>query len=242
MKTEDAHQFLFYTPSLEPKAKTVELDREDHHHLVRVLRMKTGETAYTSNGRGLIVECEVAIVGRNRTVLRVVKVLPRQASHCTVTLALACTKKDAFEGVVKQCTELGVTRFVPVTTDRSHVTPYSVAFLRRLGRIAVSAMRQSFRATVPAIGEVIDMDGLLALFKDFDHIVVGDPGGSPLESPGSGSILVVVGPEAGFSKAERAQFRKSGAALCAISSRRLRSETAAAAMTAILLAPSNTSS
>ncbi len=237
MKNEDAHQFLFYTPSLQRKARTVDLEREDHHHLTRVLRMKPGETAYASNGRGLIAQCEVSNVEKNRTTLRVIKALPQRGSAREATLALACTKKDAFETVVKQCTELGVTRFVPVAADRSPRSVYSAAFLRKLGRIGVSAMKQSFRATVPAIGEVIDMDSLLDSFKDYDRVVVGDPDGEPLESSGSGSVLIVVGPEAGFSRAERARFRESEATLCAISSQRLRSETAAAAITAILLAP-----
>jgi len=237
MKNEAAHQFLFYTPSLETKAKTVDLERDDHHHLTRVLRMKVGETAYAGNGRGMIAKCEVAEIHRNRTILRVTKVVPPQKSACVATLAMACTKKDAFETIVKQCTELGVTRFVPVAADRSHGTVYSPAFIRRLGRIAVSAMKQSFRATLPPIDGVIDMNALIDSFKDYDHVVVGDSDGEPLEAAGRGSVLVVVGPEAGFSKAERTLLRESGATLCAISSQRLRSETAAAAMTAILLAP-----
>lgn len=236
MGGDSPHRFLFFDPDLDSGSDAVVLEGDEYRHLARALRVPVGETVFVTNGRGLIASCLVEEVDKRRARLRVSGVEEVRPSRSGVTLALACLKKDAFERAVEQCTELGIAEIVPFASSKAHLKAYSTGFLERLERIALSAVKQSFQPTIPEIRTVIPFEGVLEYVKKSSAALVGDPDGKHLESvAGQGTRLIVVGPEGGFSEAERDQLVGAGAELVSVSRFRLRAETAAAAIAAVVM-------
>lgn len=233
------HRFLFYSEELDAHSARIRLSGDEHHHLSHVLRMKDGTTVYVTNGRGIIARCHIEDIGRHTTQVTVTGFEQHRERAGAVMLALGCLRKEAFQHAVKQCAELGVTRVIPFSSEKSHVRAYAPGFVERLRRIALSSMKQSFRAILPEIESVIHFDDLVGRAGASDLVIVGDPDAEPLRtSPGERSLLIVVGPEGGFVPAERTGLESIGALFASVSRYRLRSETAAAAMITMALGES----
>jgi len=230
-----SHNFLFYSPDADASSRTVTLTGEEHHHFARVLRCGPGDTLFVTNGRGVILECRADTVGRSSTVTEVSAVAEDHEAQRAFVLALGTIKKDKFEHAFEQCVELGITRCVPFVSENTQVKKYSQKFLERLHKIALSAIKQSFRSVLPHVGEPLDFDGLLGVARLMPRVVVGRQGAPPPERSGGEDTIVVVGPEAGLTEAEFDALADAGASFAGVSSRRLRSETAAVALAASLL-------
>jgi 16S rRNA (uracil1498-N3)-methyltransferase len=174
-----------------------ELEPDDHHHLLRVLRLRPGDPITVSDGaggyrsarlgRGSLPEVEGGVVS-----------VPRPLPAVGVGFALL--KGDRPELVVQKLTELGVDEIRPFTAARSVVRwdeDRRARAHQRLERVAREAAMQSRRvwlptvATVATVGEVAATAGAAR----------ADRGGGPLE-PGHRTVLV--GPEGGWSDEERA--------------------------------------
>lgn len=232
------HDFVFYAPDLERGSTRVDLTGDEHRHLSRVLRMSPGETVFVSNGGGLIAATTIEQIDKATTTLEVGNMVADRSGKSSLTLALACLRKDAFEYAVKQCTELGVSEFLPFVAKKCHIRQYSQNYLDRLRRIALSAMKQSFRATLPSIHEPVELDDIIGKLPEFGSAFVGDTNGAvPGDVPRKLPMLVVVGPEGGLLPDELDRLVESGIRSVSVSPHRLRAETAAAALTSLVALP-----
>jgi 16S rRNA (uracil1498-N3)-methyltransferase len=229
-----AHTFSFYSADLAPGDTEAALDDDEHNHLSRVLRMRPGDHVRVTNGRGLIVRAEIEVVGAKRTTARVVHSddVPPPAP---LALALGMLPREAMDTALTQCIEAGITAWIPVAAQRCHARRGGDR-AERWSRIAVSALKQSGRAWLPSIEVPVDASALPAKFALFDRIVLAD-----MDAPrvldvaaGSAPTLAIVGPEGGFTDAERALFTGAGARAVRISAQRLRAETAAVALVSML--------
>jgi 16S rRNA (uracil1498-N3)-methyltransferase len=225
-----SHRFLFYDADTAAESATVTLSGDEHHHLAHALRSSPGDIVHVTNGRGLIVECQVEAVGRTKTVAEVVAVVEDDPPEHELVLALATIKKDRFEQAYEQCVELGITRCVPYVSTNAQMRSYSSRFLSRLHKIAVAAIKQSYRSYLPHIGELVTFEQLLSAARKMPRVVVGDPAAPPARPRGNEDTLIVVGPEAGLTEDEVGALKVAGAEFAAVSSHRLRSETAAVAL------------
>jgi 16S rRNA (uracil1498-N3)-methyltransferase len=229
-----SHRFLFYCPEATPSSSQVVLTREEHHHLSRALRCRPDDITFVTNGRGLILECRIASVGRASTTAVVESVVEERHSDRELVLALGAIRKDKFEQAFEQCVELGVTRCLPFVSEKAHAKGYTQSFLGRLRKIAVAAIKQSFRPFLPDVGEAVPFDELVQAARQMPRVVVGRQGAPPAFSDAKTSTLAVVGPEAGLTDTELAALESAGAEFAGVSSNRLRSETAAVALIAAL--------
>lgn len=234
MSADPAHRFLFYASDLEPSSERVVLTGDEHHHVSRVLRMPPGETVYVTNGRGMIARCRISESISRGTRLVIDGVEEDNPNPRSVTLALALLKKDAFVRAVDQCTELGITRCIPFESEKTHIKRYSPVFIDRLRRVALSAMKQSFRSVLPDIDSATRFDDLLARAQETAVVMVGDStAGSPGVVADDRPLMIVVGPEGGLTDRERGALGAVGARAVSVSPFRLRSETAAASLVAL---------
>jgi 16S rRNA (uracil1498-N3)-methyltransferase len=230
-----SHRFLFYSPHVDADAGIVELDGDEHHHLARVLRLGAGGEAFVTDGRGLMAQCRVEAVGDRRTRLSILSAVTDAAPR-DLTLALALIKKDRFAQAFEQCVELGVTRLLPYAADGSRLKSVGAGTVARLERVAVSAMKQSFRSWLPRIDGPVGFDGVINAASRAGEVVVGAQGADPYPRVlRAQTTMVVVGPEAGFSDPEREALEARGARFVSVSPYRLRSETAAVALVAAVL-------
>lgn len=202
---------------------TPELSDEDAHHLQRVLRVGPGELVCAADGHGGWRLChlergELSPAGDVGHLVRPAPVL---------TVGFAPVKGGRPEWAVQKLTEVGIDRIVLLQTDRTVVRwdeDRARRHLARLSRVAREAAQQCRRLWLPELD-------MMPLGRVDVAAVLADAGGRPLDPS---DHTVVVGPEGGWSREERA-----GRDVVALADHVLRSETAAvvagAAMTSLRL-------
>jgi 16S rRNA (uracil1498-N3)-methyltransferase len=230
---------LYYSPK-PPKDGLLVITGQEARHIARVMRHAVGDKMAVTDGSGTEFEVELTGVKADRVEGKVLasRTGMREAKHRLV-LAQAMLKGDKLVQICEQVTELGVAEIVPLETRRT-VGRLSPAKMRRLQSAALAALKSSTRTMLPRIGEPITFEQLLALAKEFDHVLVAyeeetGPGLGRALNRDAGSVLVVVGPEGGFEPEEIARLKQAGAVSFTLGPRRLRAETAAVAVAALTL-------
>ncbi len=206
LRTSAAHVFV---SSLDAP----ELDPDDAHHLLRVLRLRDGEVVTVSDGNGGWRQCIIAggaLVPDGAVI--------HEPAVTALTIAAAIPKGDRVEWMVQKLTEVGVGEIVLLHCVRSAVRwdgERSQKQLAKLRKIAREAAMQSRRVWLPTVSGPVDYAEMAAR----EGAVVAEPDGTPF----TGAALVIIGPEGGFSPDELALAR---ATVC-LSQQVLRIETAA---------------
>ena len=206
-----------------------EVAPEDRHHLARVLRLTPGELVIASDGAGSFTLCRFtgsgAFLEPTGPPTGQTRLVP------PITIGFAPAKGDRPEWVVQKLTELGVDRMVPLVADRSVVLwsgPRADNALKRMRRAAREAAAQSRRSWLPEVAEPVSLSVFAgAVEAAGGHLALAELGGDPpsLERP-----VVAVGPEGGWSDAERELCR----ARVGLGDAVLRAETAAVAAGTLL--------
>lgn len=146
---------LFYAPSLLPSEEFFTLDKDESHHVVKVLRMVEGETLLATNGRGVMVRGRIALASPSGVSVRVEQTLEDdQWRPYRLHIAVAPTKSnDRMEWLLEKATEIGVDRITPLICARSERRVYN---RDRGEKIIVSAGKQSLKATFPQLDPPTD--------------------------------------------------------------------------------------
>lgn len=213
----------------------------DHaDHLVRVLRARAGQE--------FEVACD-AVVRRGRIVTigdgRIEFELAEEVSGAptlALTVLLAVFKFDRMEWAIEKCTELGVSRIVPVIARRtdSHLAAASKKRVERWRRISLQASEQCRRAGPPEIAPPIQLSEVMTENPSALRIVLAESENKTLlrdvlaSFPGS-EIVLAVGPEGGWAEDELQLFHKSGWISASLGATILRAETAAIAAAAVAI-------
>lgn len=156
-----------------------------------------------------------------------------------ITLALPLLRGDRGEEVIEAVTQLGVARIVPFTSERSVARELSGAKRARWERIARESAETARRGSVPEIAELADWRGLLGALEPPVVVAWERETTRPLRNAvplGTRAVSIVVGPEGGLTEDEVALARARGAVTTSLGPRNLRSETAAVAAVARLIA------
>jgi 16S rRNA (uracil1498-N3)-methyltransferase len=158
----------------------------------------------------------------------------------TVVLYQGLLKASKLETVLQKCTEIGVSRFVPMATARSIPTEPGAERLRRFEAIAREAAEQSGRGIVPAVERPMAFEAALLRACSEGPVVLLHEGESAvsldgLEMPGAAPVGLFVGPEGGFDASEIEAARAASATVAGLGPRILRSETAAIVGSALLI-------
>lgn len=225
----------FLVPELGSKTE-IEIRGEEAHHLLHVLRLKSGDEVFLFDGRGLHYRARLTDCGRNWARASLRQPLPSLESQLDLTLAVAIPKAEALALVVEKATELGVTRIVPLLTERTTVQAGRQApgKLSRWRRIAVEASKQCGRSRVPSIEDVVAFTELVSAERPGAKILASPAGGHLPEKPIEPLGLAAVGPEGGWTDAELALARDHGFHFLCLGPRTLRTETAAVTVVALL--------
>jgi 16S rRNA (uracil1498-N3)-methyltransferase len=227
----------FYCPD-PPLDGRATLEGDEARHLIRVRRVAVGELVELFDGRGSAYRAEVVSIGRDRAVLAIVESFEGdRPPSFRLTLATAVPKGERFDWLVEKATELGVARLIPLVTERSVVDPRS-AKLDRLRRVIVEASKQCRRNRLMDLEPPTAWDSLLQAAGSTRWIA--HPGAPGMVStglrPGTGSAILAIGPEGGFSDAEVARGIEAGWRTVGLGSTILRVETAALAGASTILA------
>lgn len=203
------------------------------HYLAHVMRRRPGDEVHLFNGADGEWRARIATLSRDTARLHVLDQTSPQHIEPDLWLCFALLKRDATDLVVEKATELGVSRIIPVLTERTQAARVN---LERLSAIAVEAAEQSERLTIPVLQQPIRLPDLLAQWPANRHLVVAmERILSPPPPPDAGALLV--GPEGGFAQAELDALRRHAfVSAVTLGPRILRAETAAIAGLVLLLA------
>ncbi len=211
---------------------------DDAHHLIRVMRAAPGDQVILSDGAGRECLAEVVELNKDSALLRIVEERASESEpRASVWIAQSLPKGDKLETVIQKGTEIGAIRFVPFVSARTVVQYDARKEAKRLERwrkIAKEAAEQAHRGRVPEVNEPLSWRGLLALAKEADTALLcyEKEGGRQLRDELSGRdftrgpVLVVIGPEGGFTDAEAAEAEAAGIVPVGLGRRILRTETA----------------
>lgn len=204
------------------------LKDDEARHIIKSKRKKVGDSIRAVDGQGNGYIGVIRELGKDRIVVEIGHHdWRRNEPEIELTLALGLIKGDRFDWVVEKGTEIGVCRFIPLLCDHAIV---GGARLQRWQHIAIAALKQCGRSVAPELSAPMTFSDLLAMPFDSKILVhpaqTGEDVRAWLKAARPRKVLVVVGPEGGFSESELA--RGMGAfALLDLGPRRLRSETAA---------------
>lgn len=225
----------------EHSSNTAALTGAHAQHLSRVLRARVGQ------------EFDVAVDGvvRRSTISRIddsrvefslgEEVVTATVAH--ITLALSIFKFDRMEWAFEKCTELGVARFLPMLAQRTESKLALAASKRveRWRRIAQQASEQSRRAVCPEIAEPAKVQTLFEIAADRRIVLSEVEDAVSLKEALRGytpnqQVILAFGPEGGWSQNELDSFHHAGWQSASLGLTILRSETAAIAATAVVMA------
>ena len=207
------------------------LDEGQSRYLAAVMRQAVGDELLVFNGRDGEWRASVAQVGKRAVVLTVTSQARTQATGPDLDLIIALVKRGRLETIVEKAAELGARRVRPVITERTNADHIR---LDRLRAIAVEASEQTGRLDMPEVMAPVKLEALLAGWEPGRRLLFCDEAGDALPlldaiSPQGGRAwAILIGPEGGFSPAERERLRALPYATPAtLGPRILRADTAA---------------
>lgn len=214
----------------------VPLAPDDRHHLRRVLRLADGTEVELADGTG--ASAHGRLQGDEVTLTAVTP--PAAPSTPRLTVAQALPKGRKLDEVVRQVTELGVDRIVPVAAERSVARLDGAKAAKAVERWAAVARAACEQARRPARPEVVTPIVPGALTGEGRAVLVAEPSATdPLhavaaELVAADEVVIAVGPEGGWSEGELAELTAAGATPVRLGPHVLRTEHAAAAALAIV--------
>ena len=237
----------FFVVSENIQADRIVLTDQQAHQIRSVLRKKAGDHIIVLDNKGSEYEVVLEEI-EDKTVTGLIietRVVIAEPS-VKITLYQSLLKSDKFEWVLQKCTEIGVSRFVPVVTERTLIRkPDAVRTekLKRWHRIVTEAAEQSGRGIVPELSKAICLKEALEDINAFDLSIIASLSGQKIRQYMSGfnrvnppdTIGIFIGPEGGFTDEEIQLAEYRGAACVNLRLRVLRTETAGLVMSSILL-------
>ncbi len=213
------------------------------HQMMKVLRLQIGNGVVFFDGSGNEYQSEIVSLDKDAVKFHIIKTNKVKIhSSLKLSLAFSLIKKDNVEWIIQKCTELGVSEFIPLVSERSEKKGFN---LERAQKIAVEASEQSGRGDIPKIHEPKTLAEFLAIEKR--EIVAFHTKGNNFEkenlsefpdsnlNPKSSELVACIGPEGGWSEKEISMFGEKGASIITLNTPILRAETAAVAVTTLLL-------
>jgi 16S rRNA (uracil1498-N3)-methyltransferase len=237
---------IFYIDPSKALKPIVTIEGSEAHHIRNVLRLKPGDHIKLFDG----TDHEYEAVITNTDAEKVEAEIRRKCSAdkstgARIVVAQAFLKEKKMDDLVRKITELGIAEWIPFFSQRSIARPDKERLagrVRRWKRIATEATKQCRRKTMPEIGEALTFEEVLEFSKPYElKIVFWENDTNPLsgkmgsrsETP-LNSIMVMLGPEGGFTGQEIELARQSGFFTAGLGPRILRAETATLAASTLV--------
>jgi 16S rRNA (uracil1498-N3)-methyltransferase len=226
---------------IDPSAATsslVTIQQSEAHHIKNVLRLRPGDRIKLFDGTGFEYEAVIRKMSAAKVDVEILsKVRATMRSGTQIIVAQAFLKEKKMDDLVRKLCELGVAKWVPFFSQRSIARPDASRLAgrtRRWHRIAAEALKQCRRADLPEIVGPLSFKEVLDFSKTCDlNIVFWENESTPLNSAIESNathpirkILLMLGPEGGFTQQEIETAEQSGFFLAGLGPRILRAETA----------------
>ena len=241
-------QRFFVEPhQIDEEAHQIHITGSDVNHISNVLRMKTGEELWISDGSKYEYRCTIESFEPDEVLLHIVySQEPEYELPCRIYLFQGLPKADKMELIIQKAVELGAYEIIPVETKRCVVKldgKKSAKKTARWQQIAESAAKQSKRMLIPNVHEVLTFREALKYAESMDVRLVPYELARGMQEtkeflegiePGQ-SVGIFIGPEGGFEEKEIEAAIEGGAKPITLGRRILRTETAGLAILSVLM-------
>lgn len=238
----------FFISNSDIRGDEVVLSGQQAHQIRNVLRMTPGEHIVVLDNTGFEYEVVLTDVSKNKVLGRIESRRAGTAEpQARLTLYQSLLPRDKFELVLQKCTEVGVSQFVPVVTQRSLVRRLETTTSKKLDRwrvILTEAAEQSHRTRIPDLATPVQFEEVLSQLNAFDRCLIASPheqqmslqkalrGGNTTTVQ---TIALLIGPEGGFTEQEFSLAAEAGTIPVSLGPRILRTETAAIVAAALVI-------
>lgn len=214
------------------KEDIFELSNEDSYHIIKVMRNQIGDKVEVVIDKKLYI-CEITKLTDIATVKKINEVECDSELPCHVTIAQSLVKEQKMDLVLQKCCELGASEIIPLNTARSIVKldKKETKKLVRWNKILKEASEQSKRVVIPTLNEIMNIKDLAKLDYDIKILCTVNELSMSLKKVLSKDltdkrILLVIGPEGGFTDQEEKILIDNGFISTSFGTRVLRTETA----------------
>jgi 16S rRNA (uracil1498-N3)-methyltransferase len=186
---------------------TAKLDKSQSHYVNKVMRVKVNETFSLFN-ESVEWEAKIKEISNGIVGFIITKQLRQKENLKEIWLAFSPIKSNYFNFMIQKATELGVTKFIPVITDRTIVRKINY---ERVENITIEASEQSNRLLVPKVEKIQNLKSFLEKNNNKINIIFGDINTKnqkldPKIQKEDKPICIIIGPEGDFTEAEREQI------------------------------------
>lgn len=222
----------------------LDLPEDIANHLVRVMRLASGDGCILFNGDGHDYRAQLVEVGKRNARVRIeAAIAVANESPLRITLLQGIARGEKMDLILQKSTELGVAALVPVNSERSEVRLQGERASKRLAHwnsVVASACGQSGRAVIPPVSAPANLAQACTELPADSLRLCLDPRGQwrldTLPTVGAGGIVVAIGPEGGWSPRDLQILAEAGFSGLQLGPRVLRTETAGLAALAALQA------
>jgi len=234
----------FFVPKEFVKTDSIYITGKEAHHILDVMRLKVSDEVVVFDGTGKEYTGIVKAVDRKSLEVRIKSTRePSAGSNRILTLIQAIPKKDKMDYIVEKATELGVSRIIPVTTERT-IPEWSDAkrasIVERWRKISMEAAKQCGRADIPEVNPIASIDKTVGELKEYDLkliAILSDKAiklKDTLKGCDGRKIAVAIGPEGDFTAKEADNALEAGFRMVNLGPRVLKSDTAGLAVLSII--------
>ncbi|MGB0886977.1 MAG: 16S rRNA (uracil(1498)-N(3))-methyltransferase [Vicingaceae bacterium] len=218
---------LFYTPEIENE-KTFTLSESESKHAIRVLRLKANNTLTLIDGKGTFYEATITDDTPKKCKVEITRIIKEESNKPLLHIAIAPTKNnDRTEWFIEKCTEIGISEITPILCKHSERKNIKQ---ERFEKTAISAMKQSLKATLPIVNDLTNFKALINTNftgkKYIAHCYKNEQQHFKAIYQKGEAALILIGPEGDFSEQEVTLALSKGFEPITFGESRLRTETA----------------
>ena len=203
------------------------LSKEHTHYVANVMRMKRGSNISFFNKNGEWIS-EIIFLEKDRVEVKFLNRIKDPLKLSGIELAICLVKKNAMEIILQKATELGVTKIIPILSERTEVKELNY---ERANKIVIEATEQSNQLNPPIIMKVTKLKDLVNNLNDSTKLLFADINSKEKLKPeyisNENLNIILIGPEGDFSPLEREKIlAKNNTISFCLSKNILRTETA----------------
>ena len=217
---------------VDTKEDIFNLSNDDSYHITKVMRNKIGDKIEVVIDKELYI-CEIITLDKQVSVKKLEKIEQDSELPCYVTIAQSLVKEQKMDLILQKSCELGVSEIIPINTTRSVVKldKKETKKIDRWNKILKEASEQSKRIVIPKVNEILDIKDLSNLDYDIKILCTVNELSTSIKKVLSkdlngAKIILVIGPEGGFTDKEEEILINSGYISTSFGNRVLRTETA----------------
>lgn len=235
------HEEFFYSEPNNISTSHLKIVDDEALHISKVLRKSVGDFIFVVDGVGNTYQSKISEIKKTDILCEIISVQKNiNEPSIEVTLAFSLLKNPSrIDFIIEKCTELGVTKFIPVITQRTISKTFK---FNRLKQITISAMKQSGRSRLPEIEEIKYFNEFVNSSDNYDLKLIPHEQTEITKNirneisaqKNLKRVLICIGPEGGFTDEEILLAEKNNFKTTSLGKRRLRAETAAIASVALV--------